>query len=101
MPLIIEAKVTDTPTQEDKRAAEYIVTQENARRAALDPPEDPLPMSTNGELKNSYEVVLTAILVGAHASYINQSDVASLAEIKALWGPASDAQRNAARSALK
>lgn len=100
MALLIEAKVTDTPTQEDKRAAEFIVIQENERRAALDPPEAALPMSTNVELKNSYEIVLAVLLNQAHASYIEQSNVASLRDIRDAWDNATDAQRNAALNAL-
>lgn len=97
---VIVANVTGTLDQEDRRAMLFIVEAENARRAALNPPEDPLPISTNVEIRQSYAVVQSALLTAAHLSYIEQSDVASLAEIRELWGPASDAQRNAARAAL-
>ena len=97
---VISANVSGTLDQEDRRAMLFVVEAENARRAALDPPEDPLPISTNVEIRQSYAVVQSALLTAAHLSYIEQSDVASLAEIRELWGPASDAQRNAARAAL-
>ena len=97
---VIVANVTGSLDQEDRRAMLFIVNAENARRAALNPPEDPLPISTNVEIRQSYAVVQSALLTAAHLSYIEQSDVASLAEIRELWGPASDAQRNAARAAL-
>lgn len=97
---VIVANVTGTLDQEDRRAMLFIVKAENARRTALVPPEDPLPISTNVEIRQSYAVVQSALLTAAHLSYIEQSDVASLAEIRELWGTASDAQRNAARAAL-
>ena len=98
---VIAANVTGALDQADKRAMLHIINQENARRAALDPPVDPLSVVDNQAIKASYEVVQSALLIAAHLSYVEQSDVATLAEIRALWVPASDAQRNAARAALK
>ena len=97
---VISANVTGSLDQEDRRAMLFIVEAENARRAALDPPEDPLPISTNVEIRQSYAVVQSALLTSAHLSYVQQSNVASLQDIRAAWDSATDAQRNAALNAL-
>lgn len=97
---VIAATVTGTLDQDDRRAMTLIVNQANARRAALNPPLDALPMSTNLELRDSYKIVQTELLNLAHADYIRQSNVATLADIRARWEAASDVQRNAALAAL-
>jgi hypothetical protein len=80
---------TGVPDQEDQLAARHKValenaaiavqnaatTAENARRAALDPPEAPLPLKpllpsgTNAELKSSYLSILGGTVTTAHASW--------------------------------
>lgn len=101
MALTLTATVSGTPNEDDFRAARFIVDQENERRAAADPVETSLPDGTNAELRDSYEVMLGQILDRAHASYIEQSDVATLRDAKALWKDATDAQRQAALAALQ
>jgi len=95
---VIAATVGGVLDQDDKRAMTMIVNAANVRRAseslAL------LPMSTNVELRDSYKVVQSELLVAAHADYIKQSNVATLADIRARWDAATDVQRNAALAEL-
>lgn len=98
---VINATVTGTIDQADKRAMLLVVNNENARRAALAPPEAALPIGTNVEIRDSYKIVQSALLNAAHLDYVRQSDVATLAEIRALWEAADDTKRNAARTALQ
>lgn len=93
--------ITNASASADGQAATYIVDQENARRAALDPPLDPLPKSTNQELLNSYEAVLGQILASAHESYVKKAAETSLQEAKSRWEISSDAQRAAAVAELQ
>jgi len=97
---VIGVTVTGTLDQEDRRAMLFVVNQANVLRAAEVPPRDALPISTNVEIRDSYRVVQGELLITAHRSYIQQSDVASLQEIRSLWETASDTQRNQARTAL-
>lgn len=90
-------------TGADAKAAQYIVDNENARRAALDPPGTPLPTSPANALLASYETVLAATLSTAHDSYIVQAADADLSEQNARerWRLSSDAQRAAALAELE
>lgn len=99
--VVITYNITGTADTEDRRAMEYVIAQENARRAALDPPEAALPMSTATERRVSYETVMAPRMAEIHRSYINQSDVATLQEVRALWPAATDAKRAAALAALQ
>lgn len=99
--IVIAAQVTGTADEEDRRAFQFVVDQENARRAALTPPGTPLPASTVAERRTSYELILQPRLVDWHRSNINESDIATLAQIRALWPTATDAKRNAALAALQ
>jgi hypothetical protein len=87
---------------DDFRAAKYIIDIENAKRAALDPPETPLPVGTNAEVKASYESMLLKIIDEAHNSYKKQASEQALSNnnIKTLWESATDAERAAAITAL-
>lgn len=97
---IINVQVTGTIDVEDRRAMYLEITRENARRAALDPPLEPLGMADNVERRASYELIRTERERAAHLSAIVDSNVATLAEIRTAWNAASDAQRNAALAAL-
>jgi hypothetical protein len=94
--------ISDVDVDADTDAAQYIVDQENARRAAADPPEDPLLDSNGAELKASYTTVLEQTLLAAHVSYQKQAAAAKLdvQNIRTLWQSATNAQRDAARTAL-
>jgi hypothetical protein len=98
---VIAAQVTGTLDTADRRAMLYIVEQENAQRAALVPPDAPLPHSTNTEIRTSYAIVQSALLNKAHLSYVDQSDIATLQDIRTLWPNATDQQRAAAKAALQ
>ena len=97
----IAANVTGIADEEDRRAMVHVIDAENARRAALDPPGVALTKSTAVERRTSYETVMAMRLGEIHASYIAQSNVASLADVRALWATATDAKRNAALAALQ
>lgn len=64
---------TGTPSADDELAARFIVRLENARRAALEPPEAALPTGTMAQLKNSYLIVLLQVVTSAHLSYVSQA----------------------------
>lgn len=92
---------TGTPDEDDILGAKLIVNQENARRAQQEPPETPLPDSTNAELKASYLEVLTNIVVNAHIDYARQSkQITRNQQVQNLWMNATEAQREAAITAL-
>ena len=86
----------------DIRAAKYIVDLENARRAAQDPPETPLPAGNNAEYGTSYETMLLVIIANAHESYKKQQAQAEeqSESLRDLWQIATDAERQAAIAAL-
>ena len=86
----------------DRKAVRFIVDAENARRAALDPPETPLLTGSASEYKASYEEILKETLERAHASYIDQAGDKELTarDVRTLWRGATDAQRDAAVAAL-
>lgn len=98
---VINATVSGTLDQADRRAMLLVIGIENTRRTALTPPETALPFSTNLEIRESYRVVQSAMLNAAHLDYVRQSDIATLSDIRALWEAADDAKRNAARAALQ
>lgn len=101
MPLNITVNLQGSPSEDDILAAQHIIFQENARRAAADPVEEPLPITPVPQLANSYESMLVKIIEKAHASYIEQALEKSLREDTAtLWKNATAAQRQAAIAAL-
>lgn len=83
MAVAIAANVTGTVDQGDRRAMDAQIAAENARRAALQPPGNPLANSTAAERKASYEVVLNARIAEVHASYVSQANV-DFADVKAI-----------------
>ena len=69
---------TGTPDADDQRAARYIIDQENARRAALDPPGTPLEKTPGSALKANYlHLLMDDVLTNAHLSYIGQANDAA------------------------
>jgi hypothetical protein len=97
--LAITVQVSN-PDEEDRRAMDLIINRENARRAALTPPETPLPNSTAAERRSSYESLLAPIMLDAHKQYIREAGDLSFKSIKARWDIATDAQRIAAANQL-
>ena len=89
-----------TPDEMDRAAAQYIVDEENARRAAQVPPETPLPDGTGAELKASYLQMLEQIITNAHASYLKQFRTKEIRDVKVRWDLATDAERAAALAEL-
>ena len=87
----------------DAQTAQFIIAQENARRAALVPPIAALPSGTAAELRASYEAHLASLVAAAHASYGVQEAEANgpnNAAIRAAFMGATPAQRTAALAAL-
>jgi hypothetical protein len=86
-----------------KRNAEIV--QENASRAAANPPQPPLPLllfGTADEIKTSYQALLEELLLKIHASYVSQSgiDAANKDQVANLWRNATEAARAAAKAEL-
>ena len=96
----ITFNVTGAADDEDRRAMLHVIGIENARRAALTPPLDPLPSSNAVERRTSYETIMSPRLMAAHLANIADSTVATLADVRARWRYATDAQRNAVLAAL-
>ena len=63
--------ITNASATSDGQAATMIIESENERRAALDPPETPLPLATNQELLASYETILAETLSPKHTQAIS------------------------------
>ena len=83
-----------TPDEFDIAAARFVIDAENARRAAADPPETPLPDGTGAELKASYLGELESAVDNAHANYAkaarkNEQDT----RISNKWQDLTDDQR--------
>lgn len=83
-------------------AAKFIVNAENQKRAAADPPIDPLPVTPWAELKASYLTVLGSTLDRAHENYIKQQADKQAAEDKlnARWLEGGESERAASLAAL-
>ena len=101
---------TGTPDEADIRAAMLIVndengrrTAENERRAALDPPEDPVALLPTGTLQErvaSYRTVLANIVASAHASYVQTEARQSAETVRDRWKDATEEQRQQIRTIL-
>ncbi len=90
-----------TPDEFDRAAAQFVIDAENARRAAADPPETPLPDSTAAEVKASYLGELGKAIDSAHANYAKAARTQEIEQqVRAAWSDATDAQRAAALAAL-
>ena len=100
--LAFQVGFTGTTTENDIAAARFIIDSENVRRAAIDPPESPLPTGNSAEIKASYLTILAEIVTKAHNSYIIQAGNKSEEEanVGSLWKEATQAQRDAAIAAL-
>ena len=121
----LSVSITGTPDAEDRRVALFMIgrenarraidndaiTQENARRAALDPPDASLPLiailptSTAGEIRSSYQTVLSENIRKANLSYIKQANEAAgeeqaFKDLKPLWADATPQKKAAAIAAL-
>ncbi len=83
-------------------AAKFIVDNENEKRAAQDPPVDPLPVTPWADLKASYLTVLTATIQSAHENYIKQQadQQAAEDELNTRWLEGGEAERAAALAQL-
>lgn len=60
-------------TFDERQAVKVQLAQENARRAASEPPLPPLPTSTGAERKTSYEQMFKDLNQRVHASYVQQT----------------------------
>ena len=98
---VITVQVTGALDQADRRAMLFIVEQENVRRASLNPPLAALSVVDNVAIRTSYAAVQASLLQSSHLSYIEQSNVATLQDIRTLWPNATDQQRAAAKAALQ
>ena len=82
---------TSAAVKDDRLAAKQVVLQENARREALDPPEEPLPLEPGTALLESYRTTIeTQTLPNAHDSYIAQGGQTKGAVLKESYKAAPD-----------
>ena len=100
MALTWSVDFSGNPDRSDRDAAQWLIDNENARRAAMDPPLSPLPSGNGAELKASYLAVLTETINSTHASYIQQAAEKTQQDVRELWRNASEVQRQAAITAL-
>lgn len=88
----------------DTAAAIYYIEEENLRRSKLETPLAPLPFGTAQEQKQSYELILTAILLAAHQGHLRiaaENNVTAKEIIQLLkTGTQTQAQLNASKAAL-
>jgi len=83
-------------------AAKFIVDNENEKRAAQDPPVDPLLVTPWADLKASYLTVLTSTIQHAHENYIKQQadKQANEDQLSLRWLEGGEAERTAALAQL-
>ena len=86
----------------DELAAQFIVDSENEKRAAQDPPVDPLPVTPFAALVTSYLTVLEATLDRAQISYISQqaTQQSNADQLGARWLEGGETERAASLAAL-
>ena len=79
---------TETPNEDEVRAARYIIDNENARitqaNEQLEEDQEPTPLypqSTGGQLKSSYLSILSDRVGDVHASYVEQAKEALAREL--------------------
>ena len=94
---------TGTPNSHDRDASTLVLTTENNRRAAAEPPEALLPVDTGAEQKTSYLFMLVQRVAEINDYYIDQASIveAEDVDVKELWRIATDDQRDAAVIALQ
>lgn len=98
--VLIEVKVTGPLDQDDRRAIDAEIDKENARRAALEPPEPPLSKADNTARKESYEIIMAPPINAKHRASIAENREATLQELRPRWAAATDAQRLACLNQL-
>ena len=96
--LEIETRVTGPADREDRNTMLDVIGKENARRAALVPPEQPLPSSTLAEQRASYAVVLSVVAKDVHRHNISQSSELTIKEFRDKFAQFSDADRAAIKT---
>ena len=97
----INTTITGSPSEDDERAALMLIAAENERRAALDPPENPLPFGNAGQIRTSANTLVDQMWGGnAWASYVQQANTKEAREIEELVKGANNAKRAAAKAPL-
>ena len=83
-------------------AALYIVNGENEKRAAFDPPIEPLPIEPFTALVSSYLTVLSATITRAHGNYIKQQaeQQSAIEKLDQRWLEGGETQRAASLAQL-
>lgn len=87
------------PDNEDRRAMEEAIDQENAIRAAKTPPDPLLPKDTATNRRTSYEAILVARNVSAHQAAVRETRDKSLRDVRAAMETATPEKRDAAIAA--
>ena len=83
-------------------AAQFIVDAENEKRAAFEPPIDPLPVAPFAALVDSYLIVLSATITRAHENYIVQqaAQQSAIDKLDQRWLEGGSADREASLAQL-
>lgn len=86
------------PDAEDRKAMEAAIDEWNAPILAANPPGTPLPKSTAQERRTSYETILVARNMSAHASRVAEAKEKTWRDVKDL-AKANPAKEDAAIAA--
>ncbi len=92
--LVIETRVTGSADREDRETMIDVITKENDRRAALDPPGTPLLMSTVPEQRTSYAEVMSVVANDVHRHNMSQAVELTFREIRDFLPNATDTQKD-------
>jgi len=92
--LVIETRVTGSADREDRETMEDVITKENERRAALDPPEVALLMSTVAEQRASYAICMTKTSQDVHRHNMSQAVELTLRQVREFMLTATDAEKD-------
>lgn len=88
-----------TADEEDRRAMNWLIAEENAARVAQG--RTPLPTATATERNQSYQQLMAAIVQQRHAENIRSAgDRVLFRDLKPRFDVSTDAQRTAALNAL-
>ena len=92
--LVIETRVTGSADREDRETMIDVITKENARRAALDPPGEVLPYSTVPEMRASYAICMTETSIDVHRHNMSQAVELTLRQVREFMLTATDAEKD-------
>lgn len=98
--LVIETRVTGSADREDRETMIDVITKENDRRAALDPPGTPLLMSTVAEQRVSYAIIQSVVANDVHRHNIAHASELTLRDLRDNFDKFTDEQRATIKTIL-